>query len=520
MIRASRLAALALAFGIGACGAPRLSGGDQLAYQPEDAAEVFATGWDNISEYYIDPVRVSELAVHGLQGLRQIDGDLAVSREGNELRLSRRSTVLRSFPAPADDDVARWGRVSAEIVMVGRSNSEALNSASPDNVYKTVFETAFKDLDRFSRYADRQQARENRAFREGFGGIGVVLAERDKRIEFGEVMAEGPAARAGLANGDILLTVNGEAVTGLEITAVVQKLRGRIATAVALTVLRGNRELSVTVNRAKIVPTTVAVRRDGNAIIARVSGFNQDTAVSLARQIEEMRRQIGPAFSGVILDMRGNPGGLLDQAINVADLFISEGEIISTRGRHPHSLQRYDARGDDVAAGQPVIVLINGGSASAAEVVAAALQDSGRALVLGTTSFGKGTVQTVIRLPNEGEMTLTWAKLYAPSGYALHALGVVPEICTADYAGDPAQIIADLRSGTLRPGALAAVRRAAGSQPTLPGNAPTCPRESKHGSEFDLEVARRLLADPPTLSRAREASVVAMADPTARPRRR
>src|SRR5262249_52074259 len=148
--------------------------------------------------------------------------------------------------------------------------------------------------------------------------------------------------------------------------------------------------------------------------------FNHQTTQNLADQILAARRAMGTGLRGVVLDLRGNPGGLLDQSVAVADLFMTDGPIVSTKGRNPDSVQFYRAAPDDILAGLPIVVLVNGGSASAAEIVAAALQDSGRAVVVGSASYGKGTVQTVLRLPNDGELTLTWAKLISPAGYTLH----------------------------------------------------------------------------------------------------
>ena len=182
-------------------------------------------------------------------------------------------------------------------------------------------------------------------------------------------------------------------------------------------------------------------RTEGGVVILKVRSFNQDTARSLGAKLEEHHARLGKGLRGLILDLRGNPGGLLKQSVKVADLFLAQGRIVSTRGRHPNSVQYYDAGGRDLMQGLPIVVLVDGKSASAAEIVAAALQDRGRGVVIGTTSFGKGTVQTVIRLPNDGEITLTWSRIMAPSGYRLHGLGVRPTICTSGAdAADPGLI--------------------------------------------------------------------------------
>ena len=173
-----------------------------------------------------------------------------------------------------------------------------------------------------------------------------------------------------------------------------------------------------------------------------MTGFNQGTAAELKKTVDRAHREIGPGLKGLVIDLRGNPGGLLDQAVDAADLFIVGGRISTTRGRHPDSFQLFDATKGDIGDGVPIAVLVNGASASAAEVLAAALQDQGRAVLVGSGSFGKGTVQTVLRMPNDGELILTWARLLAPSGYILNKLGVLPTLCTSN-AKDAEHVLAD-----------------------------------------------------------------------------
>ncbi len=212
---------------------------------------------------------------------------------------------------------------------------------------------------------------------------------------------------------------------------------------------------------------------------------------------------MGPSLRGIVLDLRGDPGGLLDQAVSLADVFIAKGPIVATVGRHPASRQFFEASGDAVAPQIPIVVLINGGSASASEIVAAALQDAGRAVVVGTASYGKGTVQTVLRLPNDGELILTWAELVAPAGYSLNGHGVVPTVCTSDLGNDPKSIEAALQRASevassapvtfsprasLDEGGWTALRR---SCPPRPGD-----------RAIDTAVAERLLADPVLYSQA------------------
>jgi carboxyl-terminal processing protease len=290
-------------------------------------------------------------------------------------------------------------------------------------------------------------------------------------------------------------------------------MRGPIDTDVRLTVARGSVEtFEVTLRRTAIIPPTLTYRREADVAYFKVTGFNRQTSATLKALVTRAKTEIVRDLRGVVLDLRNNPGGLLDQGIEVADLFVNAGRILTTRGRHPDSLQTFDATDGDILNGLPLAVLINGGSASSAEIVAAALQDLGRAIVIGSSSYGKGTVQTVMRLPNEGELTLTWAKLYAPSGYALHRLGVIPNICTSGQSVSATKSIADLKVGRLDPLAPVSARRGADTlseteQLALAASCPT--KTAAPGEDVDLEVARLVLADPALILRSTRGSAVA-----------
>ena len=234
-----------------------------------------------------------------------------------------------------------------------------------------------------------------------------------------------------------------------------------------------------------------------------MASFNQNTTQQIVEALNDLKREMGPQLRGIVLDLRGDPGGLLDQAVSLADVFIPNGPIVATVGRHPASRQFFEASGDSIAPQMPVVVLINGGSASSSEIVAAALQDAGRAVVVGSASYGKGTVQTVLRLPNDGELTLTWAQLVAPSGYLLHQHGVVPTLCTSDLGDDDRFVQIAIQRAAASPAASPAATRARAS---LDENAwsqlrRSCPaRPGDH--EIDIKVAKRLLADPVLYSQA------------------
>jgi carboxyl-terminal processing protease len=220
-------------------------------------------------------------------------------------------------------------------------------------------------------------------------------------------------------------------------------LRGPTHTRVELTFIRpgAGEPKTIAMNRVHIFPVTITEKTSDGIVTLTLTSFNQDTSRALSEKLENVRDRLGDAMKGVVLDLRGNSGGLLKQSVKVADLLLTQGKIISTQGRHADSLHQYEAGGRDLAIGLPVAVLVDGKSASAAEIVAAALQDRNRAVVIGTASFGKGSVQTVLRLPNDGEITLTWSRLVAPSGYMFHGLGIRPSICTSGLQGNAKSII-------------------------------------------------------------------------------
>jgi len=247
----------------------------------------------------------------------------------------------------------------------------------------------------------------------------------------------------------------------------------------------------------------VTMSRDGDIAVFQIASFNHSTTQRLAEGLAEAQRQTNGRLAGIVLDLRGNPGGLLDQAVSLAGLFIHDGPIASTVGRHPASHQYFAAAGDSVAPHLPIVVLINGGSASASEIVAAALQDTGRAVVVGTSSYGKGTVQTVLRLPNDGELIVTWARLVTPSGYFLQTHGVVPTLCTADLGDDANGLETGLqRVAASVPGAGPALRpRAALDERAWAELRGSCPPRHARPA-IDLKLAERMLADPRLYSEA------------------
>ena len=263
-----------------------------------------------------------------------------------------------------------------------------------------------------------------------FGGLGIEVTMENGVVKVVSPIDETPAARAGIQAGDLIVEIDGQQVMGMTLSDAVSKMRGKIGTEIVLTVMReGAKEpLKVKLTRDIIQIKSVRYNLEADNIgYIRITTFNAQTFPGLQKAFEDIQKQAGSKLVGYVLDLRNNPGGLLDQAISVSDAFLERGEIVSTRGRNPEDLRRDNATPGDLAKGLPVVVLINGGSASASEIVAGALQDHKRGIVMGTQSFGKGSVQTLFNVPG-GSIRLTTARYYTPSGRSIQAKGITPDI--------------------------------------------------------------------------------------------
>ncbi|MDA0186648.1 MAG: S41 family peptidase [Proteobacteria bacterium] len=265
-----------------------------------------------------------------------------------------------------------------------------------------------------------------------FGGLGIEVTQEDGFVRVITPMDDTPAMEAGVEAGDFITHVDGEALLGLTLEQAVDLMRGPVGSEITITVVREGRDqpFDITIVRDRIRLTAVRARLEGNTAILRVSTFNDQTYPNLEEGLRGLISEIGGLenLNGVVLDLRNNPGGLLSQAIRVSDAFLEQGEIVSTRGRRPEDGERYNATPGDLITGLPMVVLVNGGSASASEIVAGALQDHRRAVVVGTNSFGKGSVQSIMPLAGNGAMRLTTSLYYTPSGRSIQALGIAPDI--------------------------------------------------------------------------------------------
>ena len=287
-----------------------------------------------------------------------------------------------------------------------------------------------------------------------FGGLGIEVTMEEGFVKVVSPMDDTPAFRAGVEAGDYITHIDGEPILGLSLNEAVERMRGPVGEKIVITIVRVSEDepFDVTIIRDTIKLVAARVRVEDGVVIMRVSTFNEQTTPNLIEGVEKVLQETEgiSGVSGFILDLRNNPGGLLSEAVSVSDLFLEEGEIVSTRGRSKSDMDRFSASKGDIAEGRPLIVLINGGSASASEIVAGALQDHSRAILVGTKTFGKGSVQTVVPLAGEVAMRLTTARYFTPSGRSIQAMGVSPDIIVEPQPPMSKEDLEDMKQGRER----------------------------------------------------------------------
>jgi len=305
-------------------------------------------------------------------------------------------------------------------------------------------------LDPHSAYLNPKHFRDMQVQTRGeFGGLGIEVTMENGIVKVVSPIEDTPAARAGLMSGDLITHLDKEQILGLTLQEAVEKMRGPINSPISLTIVRKGVEdpFDVKVVRDVIHINPVKYNAEGDDVgYIRLTTFNEQTTANMQKAIEDLKKQLGPKLKGFVVDLRNNPGGLLDQAISVSDAFLDQGAIVLTRGRNLEETQRSNARPGDITDGQKIVVLINGGSASASEIVAGALQDHHRATIIGTRSFGKGSVQTIIPLGSNGALRLTTARYYTPSGRSIQAKGIEPEVVVEEELPDELKQKADLQN--------------------------------------------------------------------------
>ena len=399
--------------------------------------------------------------------------DRYVSTRDAEERLDYFRFAFRRVRASYVRDLNDAELIDAAIKGVEKDKPEPA-SLAPRELVEKALDGMLQSLDPHSDYMNAREFEETYITTRGeFGGLGIEVTMEEGLVKIVSPIEDTPAERAGLQSGDRITAVDGDPVLGKSLSEAVAKMRGDPGTEIVLRIRRGSQpEFDVTVVRAVIKVRAVRWRVDGDIGYVRVTRFSEKVESGIAKAMAELRTQPDTQIRGVVLDLRSNPGGLLDQSLILADSFLDKGGIVSVRGRTAENQRNYDARPGDLARNLPIVVLINGGSASASEIVASALQYHGRATVMGTRSFGKGSVQTIMPLPVEGALRLTTALYYSPSGHTIQAEGVHPDIVIQPEAQDPSQREKDL------PGALPGEDQdAADGKPRIPEK--SCPEEGE-----------------------------------------
>ena len=312
-----------------------------------------------------------------------------------------------------------------------RVRSDYVEAPTDEELIEAAITGMLTSLDPHSSYMNLKNYKEMQVNTRGaFGGLGIQVSMDKGVVKVISPIDDTPAYRAGIEAGDYITHLDGEMVQGMTLQDAVEKMRGKVGADIKLTIRRKGTPdpFDVTVTRAVIKITSIRSRLEGKIGYVRITSFTEQSNSGLKKAVDKFDKELGDDLLGIVLDLRNNPGGLLDQAIAVSDSFLERGEIVSTRSRNAEDTSRFSARPGDLAKGKPVVVLINGGSASASEIVAGALQDHKRAVILGTQSFGKGSVQTIMPLPSHGAMRLTTARYFTPSGRSIQGEGVTPDI--------------------------------------------------------------------------------------------
>ena len=476
----------------------------QSSWNQALAGSVYASAFAFMAPRTLDVIPMGELTLWGLRGLTALDPSVGPAMDQKSIALIDREQIVLSMPLPRPDDAAGWGAVAAALCGRAAQLSQAIAEAGTDGIVTSFFDELFNHLDPYSRYVPRAGGGADAAA----GEPGLTIAITRHHAVVGAVDPGGSASEAGLAAGDRVFAIDGVPTRGEDAYSLNAALSGPPGTEVTLEVLPRHtppQTLSVktvSLTRIAVPPPTVFTARQGPLLVIQIAGFEEGTADAFRQALTDALAA-GPVPRGIVLDLRGNRGGLLTQAVGVAGSLINGGLIGSAVGRDPDADQSWRTTDGDLAPGQPVVVLVDGRTASAAEVLAAALADDGRGVVVGSATFGKGLVQAATPLPDGGALLVSWARLLAPLGWPLQGLGVMPQICTSGSTDNVEAELEALSTGQQPMGAAVRAARAARSGITLDEILQireACP--AALGSSLDMQAAQFLVASPPAYAAA------------------
>jgi len=463
------------------------------------AGAVFTSALGFIAPRTLDPVTVPQLTLWGLRGLTALDPALVPELREDSIRLSASDHLVFNGPIPSDQSPTAWGELAATIAQAAVAQSDAVRRAGTRGVIRSFFDELFNHLDPYSRYEPPGAANTERKHRSGQAGLGLQVGSRGRQIVAAAVIPDSPADDAGVRAGNLIISVDGRATRGQSAATVAGWIAGGEDTIVRLTWRGpGGRMQSETIIRALVAPETVTAERIGAILMIHIAAFSRNTDEQFASALT-----VGlggrARMAGIVVDLRGNRGGLLRQAVAVVDLVMENGIVAVTAGRNPQASRTWPGGdGPDRAGGRPIVVLVDGRSASAAEIMAAALADSRRAVVVGSSTLGKGLVQTIAPMPDGGELFVTWSRVLAPLGWPIQGLGVLPQVCTSLGRAATERQMSDLLTGQ-QDMAAALQRHRAARAPLPPAQIvalrSACP--AAEGRDLDLDVANFLLDHPP-----------------------
>lgn len=460
-------------------------------------AEVYVAALAFLAPRILEPVPVPELTVWGLHGLTALDPDIRAEVVGQDLVLSARERVIATRPLPPTAAPQAWGGLAAALAVAARSHSPAIRRAGTQGVVQAFFDELFNHLDPYSRYIGPAEAREDEAQRIGTAGAGLLLADRGGAIAVTAAIEDGTGARAGIRAGDHIIAVNGRPVGSEAASLVARRIAGPEGSPVTITWRgRDGRLSTASVVRAATPPETVFAERSGDLLLVRIASFSRRTDERLTAELSRALSG-GHPVQGLVLDLRDNRGGLLREAVTIADQFLPPGPVVTTAGRDPDASRAWRSNGSAMTEILPLVVIVDGRSASAAEILAAALADRGRAVIVGSATMGKGLVQTVAPMPDGGELFVTWSRVLAPLGWPLQGLGVLPQVCTSLGQTERDRELAALAAGR-QPLERALARHRAARAPVPLAEAlairGSCPPA---GGRADDVIAARFLIDHP-----------------------
>ncbi len=463
----------------------------------ERLTAVYSEALTFIAPRILDAVPIPQLTIWGLQGLTALDPTMQVVATDTRLQLFRRDQIVLDFAAPKDDTPGSWAEAAVRLTAASFPVSAPVRRAGTQGVMQGFFDQMFSHLDPYSRYVPPAEAGEDRARRAGRAGLGLTMGQRGSLIEVTSVVRDSPAAIVGLRPGDIIAAIDGQRAQDQDPLTIAALLLGPEGSVVTLSWRgRDGRTRDAQLVRAMVPPETVFAQRFADVLLLRITSFSNSTASHLALSVQDALSETHPV-AGIVLDLRENRGGLLRQAVTAADAFLPAGLVATTIGRDPDAVNIWHSTEGELAEGVPLIILVDGRTASAAEILAAALADRGRAVVVGSETVGKGMVQTIDPLPDGGELFVTWSQTLAPLGWPIQGLGVLPQVCTSLGSEALGRQLAALSTG-FQPMAEAIRRSRAARLPVrasdiLEIRAP-CP--ATEGRAADLETARALIANP------------------------